>query len=422
MNDDRRHFEEYRAGTGSVAVIVAVCIAMLIGFGALAVDIGHLFMAKNELQNAADAGALAGARVLYNDNGTINAGANQVAYDTATANKSEKQPVEVIAGLDSNTGDIQRGHWNPLTRTFTPNASLDPPDLSDRTDEEIHNDVNVIDAVRVRTRREATPIVAFLARIFGYEGFTLSAEAVAWCGPPGPLPAESVNQIIAICAQSIKVNDRYSCNIGRMINSGSQQSSHNTAGWTDFLQNEECNGVNANDLKALLQGCKPTNKTPIYLGKDMETGGGADASVFKAFRDCWIAASDNRTKPWKLALPVIDCPSNNVANCSEVRGAVYVDVVWVTDVGEDPKYKDAPRKMAGVPPYYSAFDNSTVEDGKTRWNNFVNHFDLKNVDNQPAPYDKMSIYFLPDCTVNEPIGGTGTEYFGVKAKIPVLVK
>jgi Flp pilus assembly protein TadG len=55
---------------GVTIVIVAIMIAVFIGFAALAVDISHLYVVRNELQNAADAGALAGARVLYNVGGT----------------------------------------------------------------------------------------------------------------------------------------------------------------------------------------------------------------------------------------------------------------------------------------------------------------------------------------------------------------
>ena len=46
---------------GSVAVITAILLAALIGIAALAVDIGYVAVSKNELQNVADAAALAGA-------------------------------------------------------------------------------------------------------------------------------------------------------------------------------------------------------------------------------------------------------------------------------------------------------------------------------------------------------------------------
>jgi len=57
---------------GAVAVIVALCMTVLIGFTALAVDYGALAVTKQSLQNAADAVALAaardrGAKKVYSD-------------------------------------------------------------------------------------------------------------------------------------------------------------------------------------------------------------------------------------------------------------------------------------------------------------------------------------------------------------------
>ena len=46
--------------SGAVAVVVAIIFAVLCGFVALAVDIGHMVRVKAELQRTADAGALAG--------------------------------------------------------------------------------------------------------------------------------------------------------------------------------------------------------------------------------------------------------------------------------------------------------------------------------------------------------------------------
>lgn len=55
-------FHRYRKDRrGSVLVIVALGMPVLIGMAGLAVDIGSLFVVRSELQRAADAGALAGA-------------------------------------------------------------------------------------------------------------------------------------------------------------------------------------------------------------------------------------------------------------------------------------------------------------------------------------------------------------------------
>jgi Flp pilus assembly protein TadG len=45
-------------------VFVALLMTVIIGFLGMAVDVGHYYVVKSELQNAADAGALAGAAAL----------------------------------------------------------------------------------------------------------------------------------------------------------------------------------------------------------------------------------------------------------------------------------------------------------------------------------------------------------------------
>src|SRR5688572_17468165 len=49
---------------GVVAVMVAVVLIVLLAMAAMALDVGHALVARNQLQNASDAAALAGARAL----------------------------------------------------------------------------------------------------------------------------------------------------------------------------------------------------------------------------------------------------------------------------------------------------------------------------------------------------------------------
>ncbi len=66
---------------GNVVVIVSVLLGVILGFAVLAIDLGWLFVVKGELQNAADAGALAGVvELLYE--GEDDARATAVAYAT----------------------------------------------------------------------------------------------------------------------------------------------------------------------------------------------------------------------------------------------------------------------------------------------------------------------------------------------------
>jgi uncharacterized membrane protein len=49
---------------GVVAIVVGLMLAVLVGFVGLALDGGHLYLTKTELQNAADACALAASYEL----------------------------------------------------------------------------------------------------------------------------------------------------------------------------------------------------------------------------------------------------------------------------------------------------------------------------------------------------------------------
>ena len=51
-----------RRERGVVAILVGMTLFVLAGMLALVIDLGHLYLAKAGLQNAADAAALAGAK------------------------------------------------------------------------------------------------------------------------------------------------------------------------------------------------------------------------------------------------------------------------------------------------------------------------------------------------------------------------
>jgi hypothetical protein len=72
---------------GAVAIIVAVCMLFVaVPMLALVLDLGHLYVAKTELQNAADAAALSGAKELNGSIAGIDNAFNK-ARETAGKNK-----------------------------------------------------------------------------------------------------------------------------------------------------------------------------------------------------------------------------------------------------------------------------------------------------------------------------------------------
>ena len=69
-----------RAGRGAILIWSTFAIFMVAVFAAVVVNIGHLTSVRGELQNAVDAGALAGARELSGVSADLSA-ADTVAED-----------------------------------------------------------------------------------------------------------------------------------------------------------------------------------------------------------------------------------------------------------------------------------------------------------------------------------------------------
>ena len=386
---------------GVSAIVVAIALVVLIGFAALAVDLAYLFAARNELQNAADAGALAGASALYRDTGgeLVDPNANEIAADAARANKSQKGAVDLLKAdsteyVDTNNcepdDDVVRGHWSfgladPNTRGFTCNNSLDVPDLTGFTAEQLDADTNFINAVRVVARRSSfgTPLWSFFSRIFGYQFFEVGAEAVAYIGFASDLAG--VDLPIAICADSIidAGSGEVDCTIGRMFTGG------DTARWTTLAGPEE-GSTNDNDVRDLVAStCGSTESGIVETGASGEiaTSNGQLQNSFKNLYNCWklnalnaipeSAGSEEKVdvpidsdesgdghcfpdQPWLRTLPVIVCESPT--SSSKLISIVEISFAWMVldknsingEAGPcvDDKELGAPKEMCYEVPAY----------------------------------------------------------------------
>jgi Flp pilus assembly protein TadG len=85
-----------RPRAGSILPLVTISLLALLGFIALAVDLGLMAVARSQCQNAADAAAMAGARTLNGDSTTNNnyAAAGPEAKTAAESNSVLGQPVQ----------------------------------------------------------------------------------------------------------------------------------------------------------------------------------------------------------------------------------------------------------------------------------------------------------------------------------------
>ena len=97
-----------RQTEGQVVVWVAVLLVALLLFAGLAIDVGAGLAVRREMQNAADAGALAGAYELcYGDPSRVAATAREMALDNGAELPVDVQveggTVRVVAGVATNT-------------------------------------------------------------------------------------------------------------------------------------------------------------------------------------------------------------------------------------------------------------------------------------------------------------------------------
>lgn len=165
--DSTRRLTHIRNQKGFAIIYIALAMVAICAFIGLAVDIGYMYVARGQLQNASDSAALAGASKLAGA-GTAQTLARAEAVTFAANNTAATQNVRISSdgtNVLSATNDITVGNWN---------RSLSPPYLESRTP---------VNAVKVQTRRTAQSpdgaVNLFFSSVIGWSQMPVSAEAIA---------------------------------------------------------------------------------------------------------------------------------------------------------------------------------------------------------------------------------------------------
>lgn len=447
---------------GATIVLVAILLVVFLGITALAIDVFHLYVVKNELQNAADAGALAGVILLTDetDPTKISTEANRVGKEAAENNFSEKVKVEVEWST-GNGPDVVRGHYNPNTKDFIANSNTTQAPIIDTNGvfipkDELHETVGYINALKVvawRGQRKSLGedhykrVVSFFAGIFGFKDFGMKAEAVAFIDFAGSIAVGEIDMPLAICEDSIlkdpsDPNSGYTCGQARLINSAAKPNS-DTGFWTNYSIN--CvNSFSTSDFNSeeySRYDCQLSNSETIPLGSGISTTqgesnileavgccgefNGYDAKYCKKYNDI---SPESRQEPWKVTLPVVDC-SSATPTCNPLVGAVTLEIIHITNTPTSPE---------NLPDQMGAWEKDSELSDLDNWKAFVNAFDLKiryeeenyvayEVPDQSGEIDKDSglwnktIYALPSCEKVEIKSGPGGPNIGIESTSPVLV-
>ncbi len=159
---------QVRNERGAVLFLVAASMVVMLGFAALAVDVGNLLLARTESQRTADAAALAGAGWLI-PAPTDSAGARQRAIEYASRNNIQNTPAVLLP-------------------------------------EDIHVDLDS-SLVRVHvqnTTARGNPIPTFFAKVLGIQTVNVTSVAAAWAAPADALPPANVD-----CPLPIALPDKW---------------------------------------------------------------------------------------------------------------------------------------------------------------------------------------------------------------------
>lgn len=152
---------------GATVALAMISLTMLLGFAALAIDIGYAYSVQAELQRNADSAALAGASALVSDNLLENEPVDPTPEIIARAQSYALGNPSGGVLIDVATDDVAPGF---LADIYNPNEPIAPAPFA------------MFNAVEVKVRRDATlngEIAAFFARIFGVSSIPLSATAAA---------------------------------------------------------------------------------------------------------------------------------------------------------------------------------------------------------------------------------------------------
>ncbi len=267
---------------GSITVLAALLMPVLLGIAALVVDLGFLFLTKYELQNAADAGALAGARKLH----TVNSG---IDWDGA-----EERAV-FVSRLNGNIGrlitepEARAGYWDPDI-----NGSVGS--------REVLLDVDILaPGVTVVIRRAAGvnggPIRPYFAGLLGITAMDVVVSSTAVVSGPGRLGAGDMFPFVLGHCLYEHFWDTDPDNVGPKLDPATSEPyifklgpslpmapCEETGVWTTYL--EEINSLN--EIRALVDTGNPV---PLAIGDAIWIQPGARNTLYQSIRDCSAAGT-----------------------------------------------------------------------------------------------------------------------------------
>ncbi|MNS30303.1 hypothetical protein D3C72_623290 [compost metagenome] len=340
------HIEIKRNQQGAVLILAVLALPILLGFSALAIDYAYAYVVRNELQNAADATALAGAGCLHPRIECLNSTSSAPDFATASSRANTALALNKTENTTTITnGTIKTGYWD----VTNPSSGVHPiPGASD------------FPAVQVTIKKDTGlnggPVNTFFARIFGTDTVPITSTATAIISSPGTVVQGLLPIAITKCmydnfwdsSSNQPKNDPttgkpYVFKIGSDYHYGPCESGQ----WTSFTQDKD-------DVPTVRDLITQGNPTPLSIGTNTWIQPGTKNTIFSSVNDC-SAAGDKSCE--YVTIPIVV----NVSTHSSVPIVAFACLHIDSAVGGSEKYiqvemstKCPPLNSSGIGPAYGA--------------------------------------------------------------------
>lgn len=301
---------------GSAIVAAMLFLPIMLAFFALAVDIGYYYVVRNELQNAADAAALAGAENLVRNIGELTA----PDFNTARIKALTVIPLNQANNSDLSNGQIANGYWD-VTGKYRGLLSAIGSDTS----------ITYYPAIEVTIKKENSdnngPFRSFFgATMLGINTINMQAKAVAVTGGPGAINKDLIPIALGSCIFTNPPTGTFST--GTPYSKGG--SNCYTGQWTTYSNKSNSNSV----LKRLINYATGIEINPslaqLTIGQKIWIQTGVKAIDFKLIDAC--SAINGNSRCAYMVVPVVS-GSVSTNTQKQIMGFACVKVLNVTGTG-----------------------------------------------------------------------------------------
>lgn len=303
--DTNAQINRLRNKKGFALIWFVLIIPVVLLFTMMAVDFSYMYVAKGQLQNAADASALAGVAALAKVPADTT-GARTQAIAFAAANTVAKKPVTLASDGSNNlsaVNDITLGNWNGTNYTANGTPFNAVQTVARRTADAPDGQVDTFFTKAIGWSKMSAAASAVAAVLPGSDGFFTICGANQGPCTPDPDPAKQPTLVSSVTPSTPLI-----------LVKGKDDPQHNFA-WTSLLEK----ATSSSQVSAYLCGQQPYSRTcglPIYttLGADTNTLRDLEGAMYNATYDSgnkdYYDLAKTQVTGWWLIVPITDtCPA-----------------------------------------------------------------------------------------------------------------